>query len=67
VAAAGDFVLRESEVNPVIAALRKGGATVCAVHNHMLEDEPRMVFVHFWAEGKPEAVAKTLKAALEAK
>jgi hypothetical protein len=65
VAATGDFVLREKDVNPVIGELRKGGVVVTAVHNHMLDDEPRMIFVHFWAEGPAEAVAKTLRAALD--
>jgi hypothetical protein len=65
VAATGDFVLKEAEVNPVIAALRAGGVKVTAVHNHLLDDDPHTVFVHFWAEGKPEAVAKALRAALD--
>lgn len=65
VAATGDFVLLENEVNPVLAALRKGGITVTAVHNHMLDDNPRMVFVHFWAEGPAERVARTLRDALD--
>jgi hypothetical protein len=65
VAATGDFVLRESEVNPVIAALRAGGVKVTAVHNHLLDDDPHTFFVHFWAEGKPERVAKALRGALE--
>ncbi|MGH9649349.1 MAG: DUF1259 domain-containing protein, partial [Terriglobales bacterium] len=65
VAATGDFVLREAEVNPVIAALRQGEVKVTAVHNHLLDDDPRTVFVHFWAEGKAEPVAKSLRAALD--
>lgn len=64
VAATGDFVLREQEVDAVIAALRAGGITITAVHTHLLDAEPRMIFLHFWAEGAPEQVAKTLKAAL---
>ena len=64
VAATGDFVLREAEVDPVIQALRAGGVSITAVHTHLLDAEPRMIFLHFWAEGTPESVAKTLKAAL---
>ncbi len=60
VAGTGDFALQESEVMPVLAALRKGGITVTAVHNHLLDENPRMVFVHFWVEGKPETVARAL-------
>ncbi len=65
VAATGDFVLREAEVEPVIQALRAGGVSITAVHTHLLDAEPRMMFLHFWAEGAPEVVAKALKAALE--
>ena len=66
VAATGDFVLREAEVNPVITALRKGAVKVTAVHNHLLDDDPHSFFVHFWAEGKADAVARALRAALDA-
>jgi Domain of Unknown Function (DUF1259) len=65
VAGSGDFVLRENEVNPVLAALRRNGILVTAVHNHMLDDEPRMVFVHFWASGPAENVARGLREALD--
>ena len=64
VAATGDFVLQEAEVNPVIIALRKGGVKVTAVHNHLLDDDPHTFFVHFWVEGKADAVAKALRGAL---
>ncbi len=65
VAATGDFVLREAEVDGVISALRAGGVAITAVHTHMLDADPRMIFLHFWAEGAPEEVAKALKAALQ--
>jgi hypothetical protein len=66
VAATGDFVLKESEVAGVVSALRKGNILVTAMHNHLLDDEPRMVFVHFWAEGPAESVAKSLRVAVDA-
>ena len=65
-AAAGDFVLKEGEVQAVLKALRRGGISITAIHNHLLDDEPRMVFVHFWTEGPAEKVAMALKAALDA-
>src|SRR5205807_9416104 len=46
----GDFVLIGSEVNPVIRALRDNGIQVTAVHSHMLTEEPRLFFMHFWAK-----------------
>lgn len=61
----GDFVLTASEVNPVIHALRDGGIEVTAVHNHMLDDQPRLFFLHFWANDDAGKLAKGLKAALE--
>src|SRR5581483_7483855 len=45
----GDFVMLASEVNPVIRALRDNGIEVTALHSHMLTDEPRLFFMHFWA------------------
>ena len=50
----GDFVLTTTEVNPVIKALRGSGIEVTALHNHMLNDEPRLFFMHFWAKDQTE-------------
>jgi hypothetical protein len=60
----GDFVLVGSEVNPVIRALRAHGIEVTAVHNHMLNDQPRIFFLHYWGEGDANALAAGLAAAL---
>jgi hypothetical protein len=64
VAATGDFVLVADEVNPVILALQARGIDVTALHSHMLREEPRLFFMHFWAAGEPERVAAGLKDAL---
>ena len=64
-ATTGDFVLAADEVNPVLKALRANGIEVTAVHNHMLDDEPRMFFMHFWGNDGPEKLAKGLRAALD--
>jgi hypothetical protein len=61
----GDFVLIASEVNPVLRALRESGIEVTAVHNHMLDDEPRLFFMHFWANDDVGKLAKGLKLALD--
>jgi Domain of Unknown Function (DUF1259) len=65
VATTGDFVLTAQEVNPVAKALRENGIEVTAIHNHMLADEPRLFFMHFWANDDTEKVAKGLRAALD--
>jgi hypothetical protein len=65
VATTGDFVLIAQEVNPVVKAMRENGIEVTAVHNHMLNDEPRAFFLHFWANDDAEKVAKGLRAALD--
>jgi hypothetical protein len=62
----GDFVLLASEVNPVIRILRNGGIAVTAVHSHMLEETPRLFFMHFWANDEAKKLATTLRAALNA-
>lgn len=61
----GDFVLTADEVNPVIRALRSNGIEVTAVHNHMLDDQPRLFFMHFWANEDSQKLAKGLRAALD--
>jgi hypothetical protein len=61
----GDFVLIASEVNPVLKALREHGIEVTAIHNHMLDDEPHLYFMHFWANDDAVKLAQGLKAALE--
>jgi hypothetical protein len=60
----GDFVLTAKEVNPVLATLRENGIEVTALHSHMLEDQPRLFFMHFWANDDAQKLAKGLKAAL---
>ena len=64
VATTGDFVLTGDEVNPVIRELRLHEIEVTALHSHMLREEPRLFFLHFWGVGGPEKIAEGLKAAL---
>jgi hypothetical protein len=61
----GDFVLTNDEVNPVIRALRANGIDVTAVHSHMLDEQPRLFFLHFWAVDDATKLAKGLRAALD--
>jgi Domain of Unknown Function (DUF1259) len=61
----GDFVLTGNEVNPVIKALRENGIQVTAIHSHMLMEEPRLFFMHFWANDDALKLAKGLRAALD--
>jgi hypothetical protein len=61
----GDFVLTDDEVNPVIRALRANGIDVTAVHSHMLDEQPRLFFLHFWANDDAIKLAKGLRAALD--
>jgi len=61
----GDFVLTTDEVNPVIKALRSNGIEVTALHSHMLDEQPRLFFCHFWANDDAVKLAKGLRAALD--
>jgi hypothetical protein len=61
----GDFVMTADEVNPVINALRAGGIEVTALHSHMLDEEPRLFFMHFWANDDAVKLAQGLRAALD--
>ncbi|HUR81324.1 MAG TPA: DUF1259 domain-containing protein, partial [Thermoanaerobaculia bacterium] len=64
-AISGDFVMLASEVNPVIRELRAGGIDVTALHSHMLDEQPRLFFMHFWANDDAVRLARTLRAALD--
>jgi hypothetical protein len=64
-AVAGDFAMLEDEVAPVIKALVENGIEVVAVHNHMVHEEPRIFFLHYWGVGSMEKLSKGLKAALD--
>jgi hypothetical protein len=63
-AVAGDFTMLEDEVAPVIKALVENGIEVVAVHNHMVHENPKIFFLHYWGVGNAEQLAKGLKAAL---
>ena len=61
----GDFAMLESEVQPVLKALHRAGIDILALHNHMLGDTPRIVFLHFWGSGPATCLARGLKSALD--
>ncbi|WP_394767868.1 DUF1259 domain-containing protein [Ferruginibacter sp.] len=64
-AVAGDFAMLMDEVQPVIKTLIENGIEVVAVHNHMVHEEPKIFFLHYWGVGPAEKLAKGLKAALD--
>jgi biotin operon repressor len=64
-AVTGDFALLGKEINPVMKALRQNGIEVTAVHSHMLTEEPRLFFMHFWANDDALKLAKGLRMALD--
>jgi hypothetical protein len=62
---AGDVAMTAKEVNPVIRALRRGGIEITAVHNHMLNEDPRIFFLHYWGTGPAEKLAETVREAFD--
>lgn len=62
----GDFVMTAPEIQKVIQALRGGGIDIVEVHNHMLDEQPRLFYLHYWATGDGLTLAKTLRPALDA-
>ncbi len=62
---AGDIVMTAKEVNRVIKALRDGGIEVVAVHNHMLTEQPRAFFLHYWGTGPAENLALIVRSAFD--
>jgi Domain of Unknown Function (DUF1259) len=61
----GDFLVTGNEVNPLIRALRAGDIEVTAIHSHMLDELPRMFFIHFWANDDAQKLARNVRTALE--
>jgi hypothetical protein len=61
----GDFLVTGNEVNPLIRALRAGDIEVTAIHSHMLDEQPRMIFIHFWANDDALKLARGVRAALD--
>ena len=64
-AVAGDIAMLENEVTPVLKALRRNGLEVVAIHHHMTEDRPVVIFLHYWGRGPAEKLASSFKAALD--
>lgn len=62
---AGDIAMRESEVNPILKALRAHKLNVVAIHHHMLGTQFPIIFLHYWGRGNPEELASGFRAALE--
>jgi hypothetical protein len=63
-AIAGDVAMLESEVTPVLRALRKNGLDVVAIHHHMTADRPMIIFLHYWGTGPADKLASGFKAAV---
>ena len=64
-AIAGDVAMLESEVTPVLKALRKNGLDVVAIHHHMTADRPMIIFLHYWGTGPADKLASGFKAAVD--
>src|SRR6266404_1475425 len=60
----GDFVVLEDELQPALKSLRKSGINIVAIHHHMIGEEPRMIFFHYWGRGPAKNLANAIKAAL---
>jgi len=62
----GDFAVLESELQPVLKALRRAGISIVAIHHHMTHEEPRYIFLHYWGKGEAAALARAIRSALDA-
>ena len=61
----GDFAMTESELQPVLKALRHADIQIVAIHQHMTGEEPRIMFLHYWGIGRAEDLARGLRAGLD--
>jgi hypothetical protein len=64
-AVAGDVAMLENEVTPVLKALRSNGLSVVAIHHHMTNARPMVIFLHYWGKGPAEKLATGFRAALD--
>ncbi|WER47307.1 DUF1259 domain-containing protein [Cupriavidus sp. WKF15] len=62
----GDFVMREDELQAVLKAMRSGGINIVAIHQHMIGEQPRYMFLHYWGKGKATELATSVRKALDA-
>lgn len=62
---AGDVAMLESEVQPVLKALRANGLDVVAIHHHMVGSRPVVIFLHYWGRGPAAKLAAGLRAAVD--
>jgi Domain of Unknown Function (DUF1259) len=62
----GDFAMQEGELQRVLRAMRGNGINVVAIHSHMSEDKPHLLFLHYWGRGKAEDLARALRKTLDA-
>jgi hypothetical protein len=60
----GDFAVLEDELQPVLKSLRGAGINIVAIHQHMTHEEPRLIFLHYWGQGKAQDLAKSVRAAV---
>lgn len=61
---AGDIAMLETEVTPVLKSLRKNGIDVVAIHHHMTNDRPMVIFLHYWGRGPADRLANSFKTVL---
>jgi hypothetical protein len=61
----GDFAVKEGELQGVLKALRKGGVNIVAIHSHMTDENPRILFLHYWGRGSAAELTRSLKTALD--
>jgi hypothetical protein len=62
----GDFAMHENELQPVLKAMRKGDLDIVAIHQHMTQENPRILFLHYWGKGKAVDLAQAVRKALDA-
>lgn len=62
---AGDVAMLDSEVTPVLKALRAGGIEIVAIHHHMTGTQPTVIFLHYWGQGPAEKLAATVRSAID--
>jgi len=62
----GDFAMRESELQSVLKSMRRSGINIVSIHQHMIDENPRVMFLHYWGKGKATDLAQAVHNAVQA-
>jgi hypothetical protein len=62
----GDFAVTENKLRKALKSLREAGINIVAIDSHLISEEPRIIFFHYWGRGSAQNLAQSIQKALPA-